>query len=83
MENQSNAPKWEYAVISQAPTGPIEVTITHYQQAGAVKTRHQAASFQEGTDELLPNLIAQMGQDGWELVSVTPNQWHFKRRLPA
>ncbi|MBL8161486.1 MAG: hypothetical protein JNJ61_05820 [Anaerolineae bacterium] len=45
-------------------------------------TKHRADSYEEGVRQLWPSIIAGMGRDGWELVTVEAGAWYFKRPLP-
>jgi hypothetical protein len=72
-------PQWEYCMATQVPSGPLIVTVTYYQPDGAKAVQHRAKSYDEGYNVLWPQVIANLGRDGWELVTVDAGAWHFKR----
>ncbi len=71
--------KWEYCVVADVLSGPLQITVTLYQPDGAQVTKHRADSYEEGVRQLWPSIIAGMGRDGWELVTVEAGAWYFKR----
>ncbi len=74
--------KWQYALLTESPAGPVVMTRTIYHVYGAEHTEFVAANYEEGVQYLRPRLIAEMGLDGWEMVAVSIGGWHFKRLLP-
>ncbi len=74
--------KWQYALLTESPAGPIVMTRTIYGVDGMERKEFVAASHEEGTEQLRPRLIAEMGLDGWEMFAVSVGGWHFKRPLP-
>jgi hypothetical protein len=48
---------------------------------GAAVVQHRAASYEEGSGQIWPKLIAEMGREGWELAAIDAGAWHFKRPL--
>jgi hypothetical protein len=73
--------QWEYATLSESPAGPQVLVLTIYRLHGAETVSHQAKSFDEGKDMMLPRVIAQLGLDGWEMFAVGVGVWHFKRPI--
>ncbi len=74
--------RWEYCVVAPVPSGPLVITVTHYQAAGAKVVQHRTKNYDEGMNILWPKVIAELGLQGWELVTVETGAWHFKRLLP-
>jgi hypothetical protein len=75
--------QWEYCVVAPVPSGPLVITITYYQPDGAKRVQHRTKDYDEGVNVLWPKVIAELGLEGWELVTVDTGAWHFKRRLPG
>jgi hypothetical protein len=75
--------QWEYCVVAPVPSGPLVITITYYQPDGAQVVQHRTKSYDEGMNVLWPKIIAELGLDGWELVTLEAGAWHFKRLLPG
>ncbi len=73
--------QWEYCVLAQAPSGPLLITLTVFTPSGAQSTQHRAESYDEGVNHLWPKIIAELGRDGWELVTIDAGAWHFKRPI--
>ena len=74
-------PGWEYCVVSQVPSGPLVVNVVYYTPDGARTETHHAKSYDEGMNKLWPSVIAELGRDGWELVTVETGALYFKRAL--
>ncbi len=77
------AQQWEYCILATAPPGPIQCTITYFKASGLEKHVYNAESYEDGMNRLWPQLIAQLGLQGWELVTVYQEGWYFKRALSA
>lgn len=73
--------QWEYCILAQAPSGPLLITLTYYTPQGGKSTQHRAESYEDGLNRLWPQLVAQLGRDGWELVAIDTGAWYFKRSL--
>lgn len=73
--------RWEYCVVAPAPSGPQIITITCYTPSGAQVDQRRADEYDEAVRVLWPQVIAQLGRAGWELVAVEQDAWHFKRPL--
>jgi hypothetical protein len=73
--------KWEYCVAAQVPSGPLLINVTTYTPEGARTEQHRTRSYDDGQNRLWPQVIAALGRDGWELVTVEAGAWHFKRPL--
>ncbi len=73
--------RWEYCLLAQVPSGPLVITITYYTPEGAKVVQRRTKSYDEGMNILWPQVIAELGRDGWELVTVDMGAWHFKRPL--
>jgi hypothetical protein len=61
---------WEYCVVSQAPSGPLVIDVTYYTPEGARQVQHRTKRYDEGVNQLWPQVLANLGRAGWELVSV-------------
>ena len=72
---------WEYCVVAPAPSGPLLITVSFYGPQGGQVVQHRTKSYEDGVERLWPSVIAQLGQEGWELVMVEAGAWHFKRPL--
>lgn len=76
--------QWEYCIVSTPPPGPVEVYITYYTPEGTERERHIAKNFNDGMYRLFPQIIAQLGLQGWELVAIqTDGTYNFKRPVQA
>ena len=75
--------RWEYCLAVPAPPGPVQVTVTFYSPAGAEKRVYRAEDYSDGSERLWPQVIAELGRDGWELVTVYQEGFYFKRPLGA
>jgi hypothetical protein len=73
--------RWEYCTLAQAPSGPLLITLTVHTPDGGKITQRRADSYEEGINRLWPQLVAELGRDGWELVAIDAGAWHFKRLL--
>ena len=73
--------QWEYCVVAQVASGPLVITIIYYQPDGAKTVQHRSKSYEDGLNTLWPQLIANLGREGWELVTVDAGAWHFKRPI--
>ncbi|MEO8612466.1 MAG: hypothetical protein ABI690_31510 [Chloroflexota bacterium] len=74
---------WEYCLASQVPSGPLLINVVFYTPDGAKTVTYHAKSYDEGMNKLWPSVIANLGRDGWELVSVETGALYFKRALTA
>ncbi len=72
---------WEYCLVTQVPSGPLVVNVMYYTPQGARQETFRAKGYEEGTNILWPGLIAGLGRDGWELVTVDAGALYFKRPL--
>ena len=63
--------RWEYCLLAQVPSGPLVITITYYTPEGAKVVQRRTKSYDEGSNILWPQVIAELGRDGWELVAVS------------
>lgn len=72
---------WEYCTATPTPSGPMVVTVTIYRPEGAHFETHRAETYDDAITRLWPSVIANLGRQGWELVSVMDGTWHFKRPL--
>ena len=70
---------WEYCLVAQVPSGPLIVNVIYYTSDGALTITHHADSYEEGVNKLWPSVIANLGREGWELVSVETGALYFKR----
>jgi hypothetical protein len=73
--------QWEYCVVTDVLSGPLLITVTRYTRDGAQVTKHRAQSYDEGVTQLWPSIIAGLGREGWELVTVESGAWYFKRPI--
>lgn len=73
--------RWEYCVAAPAPSGPLLVTITRYTLDGAQVDQRRVDGYDDAVRLLWPQVIAELGRAGWELVAVELGAWHFKRPL--
>ncbi|MBZ0287071.1 MAG: hypothetical protein K8I30_05610, partial [Anaerolineae bacterium] len=62
--------------------GPLIVNVTYYTPDGARTETHRAESYDEGLNKLWPSIIAELGREGWELVTVETGALYFKRAIP-
>lgn len=76
-----NQTQWEYCIVAPSPGGPQLITVTTYTAAGAETIQHRDESYTKATTLLWPSVIANLGLEGWELVTVEMGAWHFKRRI--
>ncbi len=76
-------PQWEYCVVAPAPPGPVVVYVTFYRPTGAERHVYSAKNYDDGAMRLWPQIIAELGLDGWELTAVYMEALYFKRLLPA
>jgi len=74
-------PAWEYCVASQVPSGPLLIHVVYYTPDGARTETHRTKDYDEGMSKLWPSVIANLGRDGWELVSVEAGALYFKRAV--
>ena len=72
---------WEYCVASYVPSGPLMVNVVYYTPEGARTESHRTKDYDEGMSKLWPSVIANLGRDGWELVSIDNGALYFKRPL--
>jgi hypothetical protein len=72
---------WEYCVAAQVPSGPLMINVVFYTPDGARTETHRTKDYDEGVNKLWPSVIAKLGRDGWELVSVEAGAWYFKRAV--
>lgn len=75
-------PQWEYCIVAPAPPGPVVVYVTFFRPDGAERHVHTAKTYEDGTMRLWPQIIAELGLAGWELVGVYMEALYFKRPLP-
>jgi hypothetical protein len=73
--------QWEYCLVSHVPSGPMVVNVTYYTSEGARQETHRAKDYEDGTQMLWPQVIANLGRAGWELVSVDSGALYFKRAV--
>jgi hypothetical protein len=73
--------KWEYCLVTHVPSGPVVVTVTYYTPDGARQETHRAKSYDEAMTRLWPSVIAALGRESWELVTVDAGALYFKRLL--
>ena len=73
--------RWEYCLLSHVPSGPVVVHVTYYTTEGARQETHRAKGYDEAMSVLWPSLIAKLGYEGWELVSVDAGALYFKRLI--
>ncbi len=74
-------PKWEYCIVAPSPAGPVQVTVSVYRVSGVDKHVYNAKDYTDGSQRLWPQIIAELGLDGWELVAVHMDALYFKRPL--
>ena len=74
---------WEYCLVSQVPSGPLIVNVVYYTPDGANTVTHRAETYEEGIKKLWPSVIANLGREGWELVTVETGALYFKRAIKA
>lgn len=72
---------WEYCLLTHVPSGPLIVNITYYTLEGARTKQQRAKSYEEGMNQLWPKMIAELGHEGWELVTVDAGALYFKRPI--
>jgi hypothetical protein len=72
---------WEYCLVSHVPSGPVIVNVVYYTPDGARTEKHHAQSYDEGVNKLWPSIIANLGREGWELVTVDTGALYFKRAV--
>lgn len=72
---------WEYCLVSQVPSGPLIVNVVYYTPDGANTVTHRAETYEEGIKKLWPSVIANLGREGWELVTVETGALYFKRAI--
>lgn len=73
--------QWEYCVLAPAPTGPVVITLTYLRPDGGERQTFHAEDHSDGTMNLWPKLIADLGMEGWELVGAHMDALYFKRPL--
>lgn len=80
----SAAQAWEYCIVSTPPPGPVEVYVSYYTTEGLRRQVIKATSYMDGVNRVWPQIIAQLGLDGWELVHIDQaGAYTFKRPIPA
>lgn len=82
INRQAQHQPWEYCVVSTPPPGPVQVYVTYFKTDGMERHIHTATDYNDGTARLWPQIIAQMGLAGWELVFVDQaGSYYFRRPL--
>jgi hypothetical protein len=74
---------WEYCLVSHVPSGPLIVNVVYYTPDGARTETFHAKGYDEGMSKLWPSVIANLGREGWELVTVETGAMYFKRAIQA
>jgi hypothetical protein len=57
------------------------INLTYYTPEGAKSVQHRADSYDEGMSQVWPQVFANLGREGWELVGIETGAFYFKRRL--
>lgn len=73
--------QWEFCIVSTPPPGPLEVYISFMRLTGMERHVHRAKNWDDGMYRLLPEILAQLGMDGWQIAHVDQAGTYFMQRL--
>ena len=72
--------QWEFCVISTPPPGPVEVYVSYMKIGGMERHVYKAKSWDDGEYRLLPEILAKMGQEGWQIQFVDRTGAYYMQR---
>ena len=72
--------KWEFCIVSTPPPGPVEVYVSYMRPGGMERHVFQAQNWDDGFYRLLPDILAKMGRDGWQIAFVDQAGSYYMQR---
>ena len=76
--------QWEFCIVSTPPPGPVEVYVSYMRVGGMERHVYKAKSWDDGAYRLLPEILAKLGLEGWQMVSVDQSgAYHMQRLLES
>jgi len=71
---------WEFCIVSTPPPGPVEVYVSYMRLTGMEQHIHKAKSWDDGTYRLLPEILAKLGREGWQIAHVDQAGAYYMQR---
>lgn len=72
--------QWEFCLVSTPPPGPVEVYVSYMRVGGMERHVYQAESWDDGAYRLLPEILATLGLDGWQIAYVDQAGAYYMQR---
>lgn len=67
-------------MVSTPPPGPLEVYVSYMRMTGMERHVYHAKNWDDGTYRLLPEILAKLGLEGWQIAHVDPAGTYYMQR---
>ena len=73
--------QWEFCIVSAPPPGPVEVYVSYMRITGMERHIYRAKNWDDGTYRLMPEILARLGMEGWQIAHVDQAGNYYLQRL--